>query len=250
MGPPCSLFESYWLRITNSMLEGLRGGVGWLSCDVETRRDCGVTWFCCSVLGTLCFLGAGAAARDSMATCRTSGTCLGLELLAEPLTDGRGREKCVEADSDVEVVDTWESLDGDRTDEAVVEKDGRWPLFVKSGLTRELLRGFIVGGEGVVELLACSGILRNGTCELRLVRNLLLDWLRPDSCDTEVFGLRCSGMLVMLSREVMLGTGSSSSESDERESTLVALGSKSAKLCSVFCVALDVRVCLLETLAA
>lgn len=153
-------------------------------------------------------------------------------------------------------METCESLDGDRTDDEVVEIDGRGLLLLVSALPSELLRG-LTGGDGVGPF-AYSGMARKGTCGLRLVRNLLLGWLRRDSCEREVLdGLLCSTGLKTLSREPMLGfdvpvlgrSGYSSSESDERDSTLVAFGSKSAKL-SVILDALDVRVCLLETLVA
>lgn len=186
-----------------------------------------------------------------MATCRISVGCLGLALVTELLTDGRGREKWLGTDSVVEV-DICDSRDED-----VVETEGRWPLPPVIALVRELVRRLIGGVVGFV-LLACSGMARNGAGEVKLLRKRLLSWPRLESCDLEVLGLRYSAGPDMLSREWTLGTDmlvlggskSSSSESEESESTLVALGSKSAKLCSVFCVALDVLVCLLDTLAA
>lgn len=74
-------------------------------------------------------------------------------------------------DSVVEA-DFWDSLDGDRTKDDVVETEGRGLVFVVNALPRELLRGLILGGAGPT----CSGIDENGGFGLRLVRYLLLFW--------------------------------------------------------------------------
>lgn len=124
-------------------------------------------------------------------------------------------------------------------------------------LLKELLRGLTFKGEAAGP--SSSGMARNGACAPKLERNRLFNWARAGSTEIDdVFdGLRRWSMeLTMLSREPTLGTdaavfggsASSSSESDDRERTLVALGSKSAKL-SVVLDARDVRVCLLDTLA-
>lgn len=162
-------------------------------------------------------------------------------------------------------MDTWDSRDGDRTEEAVVDVEGAAPgrglldaIALASELASELVRG-LIGGGVVVVLVMFSGMARNCPCGFTLGRNLLLGCFRTGSCEEEVLdGLRPSTGLEALSSEVTLGmdravlggSASSSSESDERDSRLVVLGSKSVKLWSVLLEALEVRVCLLETLAA
>jgi hypothetical protein len=148
----------------------------------------------------------------------------------------------------------------------VVEVEGAAPgrglpeaiALATSELVSELVRG-LIGGGVVVVLVIFSGMARNCPWGFMLGRNLLLGCFRTWSCEEEVLdGLRLSRGLEALSREVTLGidsavfgsSASSSSESDERDSRLVVFGSKSVKLWSVLLEALEVRVCLLDTLAA
>lgn len=162
-------------------------------------------------------------------------------------------------------MDTCDSRDGDRTEEAVVVVEGAAPgrglleaIALTSELASELVRGLIGGGVAVV-LVIFSGMARNCPWGFMLGRSLLLGCFRTRSCEEEVLdGLRLSRGLEALSIEVTLGmdravlggSASSSSESDERDSRLVVFGSKSVKLWSVLFEALEVRVCLLDTLAA
>ena len=162
-------------------------------------------------------------------------------------------------------MDTWDSRDGDRTEEAVVDVEGAAPrrglldtIALASELASELVRGLIGGGVGV-GLVIFSGMVRKWPCGFMLGRNLLLGCLRTGSWEDEVLdGRRLSMGLDALSSEVTLGmdravlggSASSSSESDESDSRLVVFGSKSVKLWSVLLEALEVRVCLLDTLAA
>lgn len=147
----------------------------------------------------------------------------------------------------------------------MVEVEGAAPgrelldaIALASELASELVRGLIGGGD-VLVLVIFSGIARNWPWGFMLERNLLLGCLRTRSCEGEVLdGLRLSPGIEALSSEVTLGmdravldgSASSSSESDESDRRLVVFGSKSVKLWSVLLEALEVRVCLLDTLAA